>query len=355
MIKEYKQFIQVLNEARQRGTLYHVLSSESLLRSLQCDCIAGHHYPKISLTRSKRLQRYLGSRPTAVWKLILDGDKLTNHYRIKPTQFYTKEITYNQEYLKKPLPEFEEEVQAKKISNLSRYLKGIVLMRHQIDNVLSDNSYNDDPHQSIPWFSHYKNQDAKSTIPGVLKHLMEDYDYPIYVQSESGVIKKDDEYLNFIVNHPVQVINQAVMFYYTTYLKEPDIKKLLPEINFEVNSYEMEGMRVMLPFDERNPILRYPIVLGRTGDIENDFYAYPIDSYKQGALEKESIIATQLQNAPYKEYFETDYDSNYDVNILFLEYNDVKEKDTLGTILLNNIDVKDATKRKINISKTKAA
>jgi len=77
-------------EGKQRGSLYHILSMYSLKLVIENDSITGHHYPVISTTRNKMLNSYTGSRPDSFFKLELDGDKLSDRYKIKPFVYRRK-------------------------------------------------------------------------------------------------------------------------------------------------------------------------------------------------------------------------------------------------------------------------
>jgi hypothetical protein len=77
-----------LDEAKQVGTLYHWTSLKKLANIIKTNTISPSHsghgeYDWVSLTRSKDKNQF-GIAETADCVIVLDGDKLSNNYKIKP-------------------------------------------------------------------------------------------------------------------------------------------------------------------------------------------------------------------------------------------------------------------------------
>jgi len=86
------KFKRLLKEAKQVGTLYHFTSFDSLKSILQSNIIRGSWGNEdvkgkyVSTTRNKNLWKTdpnLGAEELQV-ALVLDGDKLSNKYKIRP-------------------------------------------------------------------------------------------------------------------------------------------------------------------------------------------------------------------------------------------------------------------------------
>lgn len=203
MIKNYYQYI---NEARQRGPLYHILSVDSLKYVINNNAISGHHYINtISTTRNKMMNFYTGDRPGAFFKLELDGDKLSNDYKIRPYVFVSGGTNVR-------LDEWEEQVKTKEIKNASKYITKVIIIKNKMDKALKGWDFLDIEEQKPGyWFTSDAKGDMK--MQSFLKWLKDNSPAPIYIQDGSKVYQ-DDEYINSLINEPVYKIDYGYAFYY---------------------------------------------------------------------------------------------------------------------------------------------
>jgi len=83
-IKEFKLF-----EAKQVGTIYHYTDIDSLREIIKTNQLTGAG--QVSFTRDSRFLDTTvvdGLSNNAECRLVIDGDKLSNNYKIKPVNFY---------------------------------------------------------------------------------------------------------------------------------------------------------------------------------------------------------------------------------------------------------------------------
>lgn len=115
-----KTWIEIL-ESKQVGILYHHTSFSNLIRILKSNSLVIGRTGKISFTRSKNFLRSATVGLGGVGaELILDGDKLSNNYKITPYKYHGLDVEVDDE--------FEERV-LKNIKDLNKYLKGINLYK----------------------------------------------------------------------------------------------------------------------------------------------------------------------------------------------------------------------------------
>lgn len=113
---------QSLTEGKQVGILYHYTKYENLINILHTDTlIAGKHNgvnrKYVSFTRNKNFHLSNGSIPTHV-RLVIDGDKLSNRYKIEP--FTDDDSIYGYDVR---LPdEMEERIRLKEVKKISNYI-----------------------------------------------------------------------------------------------------------------------------------------------------------------------------------------------------------------------------------------
>ena len=142
------KFLDILKEAKQAGMLYHftllkylfpIIQDNMLKTSVTADHIGKKyktikHNPKcVSFTRTlNKEQFYISSDSDCV--LVLDGDKLSNNYKISPhhdnSQLYFDDIEYD---------EMEERI-CKDITNLNKYLIKVILYKStpEIESLLKE-------------------------------------------------------------------------------------------------------------------------------------------------------------------------------------------------------------------------
>lgn len=112
--------LQEIFESKQVGDLYHLVTLEKMKFILDNDLIKSRNFVSISLTRNKHMNDYLGSDGLVLFKLVLDGNKLSNNYKISPFSYISKtSIRFN---------EFEEIIKSNEIKNISKYIKQIIVI-----------------------------------------------------------------------------------------------------------------------------------------------------------------------------------------------------------------------------------
>jgi len=236
MIKNYYQYI---TEGRQRGPLYHVLSIDSLKHVINNNAITGHHYRKISTTRNKMLNSYIGSRPSAFFKLEIDGNKLSNDYKIKP--FVYKSQT------RVRLEEQEEQVQTNNIKDAFNYINKVIIIKDMMENA-RNGSYawqmDDDIKKPLYWFtSDVREGDSMQKF---IKWVKENSEAPLYVQDGSKIYK-DDEYINSLITEPVYTIDYGYALYYRG--------------RTEIINDDLFSMKeALFPVDDRNRDILQPVM-----------------------------------------------------------------------------------------------
>lgn len=197
-MKTYEQFI---FEAKSISTLYHVLSIESLFFVLDNNMIKSKDFSFISTTRSKMMNNYVGDTSTSIFKIELDGDKLSNKYKISP---FTYKSATNIHFTE----EHEEQIKTQKISNISTYIKRVILIKKRVENLKKSGWFNSDG-------GNFNGQDRN--IPELLKEVIEKLKkmgFELYVQ-EGTVIKKDDNYIDSLMNYQIKKIHHG----FTCYLR----------------------------------------------------------------------------------------------------------------------------------------
>jgi len=134
-MKDLKQFIKTtireyLNESKQVGLLYHFTNLSSLNKILEENKMNGSFMYEengielfgVSTTRNKNLKY---DRQKNNIRITLNGDKLSNNYKIKPRDYWNRE--YNVPDNPQTIDEDEEVVLTPKgyISNIKNYIVSI--------------------------------------------------------------------------------------------------------------------------------------------------------------------------------------------------------------------------------------
>ena len=114
-MKRYKNFI----EAKQVGVLYHITSIKNLLAILKTNQLQGA-INGISTTRNKYLYKTISTVGGNQCQLVLNGDKLSNKYKIKPYNDLTN-ISYGDEN--------EELIYTRVINNVKKYIIKVQLLK----------------------------------------------------------------------------------------------------------------------------------------------------------------------------------------------------------------------------------
>jgi hypothetical protein len=114
IIKE--EILKVLNEGKQVGTLYHFTSLDGSKGILETNTIVSDEYDFISLTRDKNYYKIADQIEGGLIRLTIDGDKLSNNYKIYPYDEGERKKTYRGSYF-----ESEERVKGN-IKNAKNYI-----------------------------------------------------------------------------------------------------------------------------------------------------------------------------------------------------------------------------------------
>lgn len=199
-LKNFKTF-----EGKQRGNLYHIFDMEKLDFILKTNSLKSYKFGYISTTRNKNMNRYLGDSPTSIFKLELDGDKISNNYKISPISYKTA----NNQYLE----EFEEVIKTHDIKNIKSYVKKFIIIKSRVENLKefawfdSDGGFLNNERISLPEL-------FKKYIP-IIRNMFGD----IWIQDNNNIIK-DDEWIDSIINYKLKIINHAYALYWRGTKKE---------------------------------------------------------------------------------------------------------------------------------------
>lgn len=120
-------------EAKQVGDIYHVCSPEAMIYNLKHNAITPHKFSVfigdkegVSFTRNKNFLVNTTIFSYVVFRITLDGDKLSENYKIKPNDFYNQFSMSDRVSQKMTAVSDEmEEVVIGEIKNLDRYIKNI--------------------------------------------------------------------------------------------------------------------------------------------------------------------------------------------------------------------------------------
>lgn len=229
-MKDYYHFI--LEKYEQ--SLYHIVDFNKLFYILENNKISSYKFSYISTTRSKNLNGYVGDSPTSIFKLELDGKLLSQDYETKPFTYVSRtNVSFDEEQ--------EEQIQTNDIENAFKYVKKVILIKRNLEYLKDTN-----------WFTTDGNYKGKSmNIPNLLKDIIEKlkkYNIELYVQ-ENGNIKKDDEYIESIINNPIKIIYHGYAYYHKGQEK-------FYHDSFKINMFK----DLWKPVDDKNPIINDLVV-----------------------------------------------------------------------------------------------
>jgi hypothetical protein len=156
-MRTYRQIL----EGKQVGIVYHLVGVPQLVTILDKKAITSNNFNNISTTRSKMTNWYLGGPPVIIGKFELDGDKISDRFKVVPFQDVSLTGV-------KFSGERESTIQSRKLP--IKYATKFILIKSNID---KDLQYID-----IPW----------------LKDTLARVKIPIYIQVGTR-IKKDDKQL----------------------------------------------------------------------------------------------------------------------------------------------------------------
>lgn len=262
-------------ERKQIGNLYHIFDLNKLSYMLKKDKLSSYKFHNISTTRSKNMNYYTGDSSTSIFKFELDGDKLSDRYKIKPYQYKTFSGGY--------LTEYEEVIKTQDIENISKYVKKFIIIKSKVESLKNSGFFNSD--------GGYFNSD-KRNLPAIFREniiKIRDMFGDIWIQDGTQIIK-DDEWLNSILDYPINEIKHAYALFWRGMKKKNNNKY----------TYYIDDI---IPLDKRNKGIE-ELVLG------HEYY----DLY----LYKSNIF----ENLPEPIY-------NYDLYIFDFRYKDFSEENII--------------------------
>jgi hypothetical protein len=134
-----KQYVQTFEsfkhehilESKQIGVLYHYTTLHNLFRILNSNILKySSNHDSISFTRDKNAYKSIARRYAC--RIVIDGDKLSNNYKIKPYQDY-----YDSNIKIKIPDEQEERIINKNINDIKKYILYVDLFEYNVDEELS--------------------------------------------------------------------------------------------------------------------------------------------------------------------------------------------------------------------------
>jgi len=123
------KLIDLLREAKQVGILYHYTALHKLLQIIKSNTLKVGENLNVSFSRSKSKDIMALVDTPAEAALVIDGDKLSNNYKIRP---------YNDIFIQATLDDDEsfdemEEIVDRDITNLNKYLIKVILYESNPD------------------------------------------------------------------------------------------------------------------------------------------------------------------------------------------------------------------------------
>lgn len=173
----------ILSEAKQVGTLYHLTNLDGMEFIMKSDKIVRKLYDGISFTRNKMLNFYEGHPARLYFKLIIDGDKLSNKYKIEPFKYHSQKD--NVDFRN----EAEEIIKTREISNVSNYIKGVAFIYRNFEG-WDEEYYEERGPNGLMFRGNFKTFLNKD-LPDLLNRI--DRKFGLYVQLGSQ-IKKDNNW-----------------------------------------------------------------------------------------------------------------------------------------------------------------
>jgi len=266
-------------ERKNYQLLYHIIDMNKLLFILENNKLESFNFSFISTTRNKMMNGYLGDSPVSIFKLELDGEKLSDNYMIKP---FAETYFEGPERIQKRFSEYEEQINTNTITNINKYINKLIIIKSRVENL-----------KNTGWFNsnggHFRSK--RITIPDYFKKYLTNLPYPLYVQDGTN-IKKDDEWFNSILNYDIKKIYHGYMLVYK------GLKKVKDNFGSHYRDY-------VIPIDSRNKIEKQ-IVLGYT---YNNLY---LNSNKSKVLEnaKEYDNELELENTKDMKLYIFDFEYN---------------------------------------------
>ena len=169
---------------KQVGTLYHLTNLDGIYNIMKTNKLSRGQYEGISFTRNKMLNYFNGDKASTYFKLILDGDKLAENYKLSPFLYKN-----SKNEIERYRQESEEVIKVNEIKNISKYIKGVAFIYDQWRNQ-AEKYYRSEGPEEILFLGNY-HKFLNKDLPELLKEI--DKKYGLYVQLGTQ-IKKDNNW-----------------------------------------------------------------------------------------------------------------------------------------------------------------
>ena len=232
-----------LLEYKNIGPIYHIIDMGKLEFILTNDYLKPKHFfGGISTTREKMINGYTGDSPVSIFKLELDSGKISNNYKIKPVSDTTTEIGYGGSRKTVHFDEREELIVTQKLDNISKFINKLIINKRRVDNLKDSGWFDSDG-------GNYKGN--RMTIPEYFKKFIENCKLPVYVQ-DGTQIKKDDKWIESIINYPIKQINHGYIFYNKEYRPHPKFKRAIKEYFVPLDKMNNELDDIVIGYDYKD-------------------------------------------------------------------------------------------------------
>jgi len=281
-----------LLEFKNIGPLYHIIDMEKLKFIIENDFLKPKHFfGGISTTRNKMMNGYTGDSPVSIFKLELNSQKLSNNYKITPISDTTTEIDSYGYRKTVHFNEFEERIITNKIYHISKYINKLIIIKKRIENL-----------KNTGWFTSDGGffDGKRLTIPDFFKEYIQNCKLPIYIQ-DNTIIKKDDKWVNSIINYPIKKINHGYIYYKKEYKKHPKIEHGLKDYYIPLDNNNNEITDVVVGYKYKNLYL----YTNKQKINSNDYYMFDFEYETSDIIKKNNnyikIKIAKLRNV--KRYF----------------------------------------------------
>lgn len=200
----YWEFIKENNNQ----SVYHIVDYEKLKYLINEKYLSPYRASNgntISTTRNKMMNGYLGDSPLSMFKLELNANKIRQNYKITPYSFRSA----NGQRFK----EYEEMILLKIDKRLSiKYVDKLIIIKKRVEDLRKSIT------GETGFFFTDEDRNRREKIPHMMKYIVENSPFPIYVQ-DGNVIKKDDEYIQSLINTKLEHIEIKYNVWYRASLK----------------------------------------------------------------------------------------------------------------------------------------
>ena len=135
-----KSFKQYFLEAKQVGILYHYTDVSGVIGIVETNTLQENGNKYVSFTRDKHFHkgdRYEGITGTSC-RFIIDGDKLSENYKVQPFNYFWNREQGSSFYLHKDYLDEQEEIVKSPIRNFSKYVIKCYIDEHHAECFFED-------------------------------------------------------------------------------------------------------------------------------------------------------------------------------------------------------------------------